>query len=241
LSLGLAAIIIIDAACQLQGPRTTAALRRFLAEFMPPATDDEFQRVVGVRRDSIDAFCTFCELSYEADLNWRGGELTRKGIAAAKAFVDYIDANFGDIGEEAEDFGYEQMTCAQLKERLGDLGLKKSGLKSELVERLREADEADRELAAAGVDGDDDAAAQEDTLAAIDDPGDDVVERIDWSNMSDDELQRMCELWRVKGRFTTRSRAIRLLEVLHERGEGCVCEELAAGSACRCGWGGEWG
>ena len=148
----------------------------------------------------------------------------------------------GESGEEAEDFGYDQMTCAQLKERLGDLGLKKSGLKSELVERLREADQADRELAAAGVDGDDDAAAHEDTLAAIDDHGDDVVERIDWSNMTDDELQRMCELWRVKGRFTTRSRAIRLLEALHERGEGCVCEELAAGSVCHCGWApGEWG
>ena len=204
---------------------------------MPEATDDEFQRVVGVRRDSIDALCTFCERSFAADLNWRGGELTLEGIAAAKAWVDYIDVNFGESGEEAEDFGYDQMTCAQLKERLGDLGLKKSGLKSELVERLREADEVDRELAAAGVDGDDDAAAHEDTLAAIDDPGDDVVERIDWSNMTDDELQRMCELWRVKGRFTTRSRAIRMLEALHERGEGCLCKELAAGSACRCGWG----
>ena len=46
------------------------------------------------------------------------------------------------------------LTCAQLKKRLGDLGLKQSGLKSELVARLREADEVDRELAAAGVDGD---------------------------------------------------------------------------------------
>ena len=35
------------------------------------------------------------------------------------------------------------LTCAQLKERLGDLGLKKSGSKSELVARLREADEDD--------------------------------------------------------------------------------------------------
>ncbi len=35
------------------------------------------------------------------------------------------------------------LTCAQLKGRLGDLGLKKSGSKSELVARLREADEDD--------------------------------------------------------------------------------------------------
>ncbi len=33
------------------------------------------------------------------------------------------------------------LTCAQLKERLGDLGLKKSGSKSELVARLREAED----------------------------------------------------------------------------------------------------
>jgi hypothetical protein len=45
------------------------------------------------------------------------------------------------------------LTCAQLKKRLGDLGLKQSGLKSELVARLREADEVDRELTAAEVDG----------------------------------------------------------------------------------------
>ncbi len=35
------------------------------------------------------------------------------------------------------------LTCAQLKERLGDLGLKKGGSKSELVARLREAEDDD--------------------------------------------------------------------------------------------------
>ncbi len=35
------------------------------------------------------------------------------------------------------------LTCAQLKERLGDLGLKKSGSKPELVARLREAADDD--------------------------------------------------------------------------------------------------
>ena len=47
---------------------------------------------------------------------------------------------------------FSAFTCAQLRKRLGELGLKQSGLKSELVARLREADEVDRELAAAGVD-----------------------------------------------------------------------------------------
>ena len=48
---------------------------------------------------------------------------------------------------------FSAFTCAQLRKRLGELGLKQSGLKSELVARLREADEVDRGLAAAGVDG----------------------------------------------------------------------------------------
>ena len=48
---------------------------------------------------------------------------------------------------------YSAFKCAQLRKRLGELGLKQSGLKSELIARLREADEVDRELAAAGVDG----------------------------------------------------------------------------------------
>ena len=48
---------------------------------------------------------------------------------------------------------FAAFTCAQLRKRLGELGLKQSGLKSELIARLREADEVDRELAAAGVDG----------------------------------------------------------------------------------------
>ena len=48
---------------------------------------------------------------------------------------------------------YSTFTCAQLRKRLGELGLTQSGLKSELVARLREADEVDRELAAADVDG----------------------------------------------------------------------------------------
>ena len=205
---------------------------------MPNATDAEFKLAVGVGRDSIRAFCTFCELSYKADLNWRGNVLTLEGIADAKALCSYIESNFGDLdNKEAEVFGYAQMTCAQLRDRLGDLGLTKSGAKAVLVARLVEADNVDRELAAAPVDvGDDD---EQEALAAIDDAEDEVVERIDWSNMSDDELRRMCELWRVKGvamgRFT-RSRAIGRLEALHERGEGCVCAELAAGDACCCGW-----
>ena len=44
---------------------------------------------------------------------------------------------------------FSAFTCAQLRKRLGNLGLKQGGLKSELVARLCEFD---RELAAAGVD-----------------------------------------------------------------------------------------
>ena len=112
------------------------------------ALSPEFKLAVGVGRDSIRAFCTFCEHSYEADLNWRGNVLTQEGIADAKAWCSYIERNFGDLNKdaEAEDFGYTHMTCAQLRDRLGDLGLTKSGAKAVLVARLVEADKVDAAL-----------------------------------------------------------------------------------------------
>ena len=153
--------------------------------------------------------------------------------------MNFGDTSDGADAEAGEILAYDSLTCKQLQERLVDLGLKKSGKKSELVARLMAADLKDKELAAAGTVGDEEVEADEDVAdeveveAAVDDIEDELVGRIDWSNLTDSELRRLCELWHVKGRFT-RLRAIRQLEALHERGEGCVCEVLGPTDPCKC-------
>ena len=119
--------------------------------------------------------------------------------------MNFGDTSDGADAEAGEILAYDSLTCKQLQERLVDLGLKKSGKKSELVARLMAADLKDKELAAAGTVGDEEVEADEDVAdeveveAAVDDIEDELVGRIDWSNLTDSELRRLCELWHVKG------------------------------------------
>ena len=56
----------------------------------------------------------------------------------SNAAADETQPDPADTGEP----GYEDLTVEQLKEQLGDRGLAKTGKRDELVQRLREDDEA---------------------------------------------------------------------------------------------------
>jgi hypothetical protein len=219
-----------ELARRVQGPETTGALRRFLAEFLPSVSDEEFATSVGVSRASIRAFIELCERSHLADRALRGNKLTPEAIADAKEYHDFVERGFGGDDDESDvpldDYG--SLTAEQLRSRLRDLGLRVGGKKADLLARLIQADDDEVKLANA-------AEAREAVHNGEVEDDDDVHDQVDWGNMGTDELKRLFVELRVKGRFTRR-RAIDSLQALYDLGEGCVCEELADGEKCHCGW-----